>query len=274
MFAIAAHLVNLHAQGLTGAFTEFGCFKSFSTAVLSDVCHQLGITMHVFDSFEGLPPSDSEYYRAGDFAGSLPELQANLATYGRSQPVVLHQGFFADTLPTVDLPLLVALWMDVDLESSARDVMPALAKLDPRGALFSHECPASLIADGSASAPRSPDQVVLLLLDGFAALERPVAARHIAGNTGAFWDATAASHLCRPTHCSRCATWPSPSSQRRRARWRHRRHRPDDAGSAVGGRPGAPSLRGAPRTTAQPTPTSPTVPSSRAAISSGSVPCT
>ena len=32
--------------------------------------------------------------------------------------------------------------MDVDLDSSARDVMPAAAILSPIGAIFSHECSA------------------------------------------------------------------------------------------------------------------------------------
>jgi hypothetical protein len=38
-------------------------------------------------------------------------------------------------------------------------------------------------------AERSPEQVVPPILDAFAAAGRRVAARHIEGHTGAFWDA-------------------------------------------------------------------------------------
>ena len=81
--------------------------------------------------------------------------------------------------------------MDVDLESSSEDVMAVLPRLDRRGVLFSHECPADLFTDSGVHAPRSPEQVVPPILDAFAAAGRRVAARHVHGHTGAFWDADA-----------------------------------------------------------------------------------
>jgi O-methyltransferase len=191
VFAIAAHLLTLHAHGLEGPFLEFGCFKGFSTAILSDACHQLGITMHVFDSFRGLPPTDSAYYREGEFAGSLPEVRANVAAYGRPQPVVFHEGFFADTLGAFAAPRVMCMWMDVDLASSSNDVMAVLPRLDRRGVLFSHECPPELFAGGHISAERTAEQVVPAILDAFRAAGRTVAGRHVAGHTGAFWEAEA-----------------------------------------------------------------------------------
>jgi hypothetical protein len=191
VFAIAVHLVTLQAHGVTGPFLEFGCFKGFSTAILSDACHQLGVPMHVFDSFSGLPPSDSTYYREGEFAGSLPEVRRNVAAYGRPQPVVFHEGFFADTLGQFTEPTVMCLWMDVDLESSSRDVMAVFPRLDPRGVLFSHECPPELFSATGIHAERTPEQVVPPILDAFARADRRVAGRHVAGHTGAFWDADA-----------------------------------------------------------------------------------
>ena len=131
VFAIAADLVTLHAHHVEGPFLEFGCFKGFSTAILSDACHQLGIVMHVFDSFSGLPPSDSSYYHEGEFAGSLPEVRCNVVAYGRPQPIVFHEGFFADTLSGFTEPHVMCLWMDVDLESSSADVMARAAAPRP-----------------------------------------------------------------------------------------------------------------------------------------------
>ena len=189
VFAIAVHLITLQAHQVDGPFLEFGCFKGFSTAILSDACHQLGIPMHVFDSFQGLPPSDSSYYNEGEFAGSLPEVMQNVAYYGRPQPVEFHEGFFSDTLSDFSEPRFMCMWMDVDLESSSKDVMAILPRLDPRGVLFSHECPPEIFADGIIAADRSPEQVVPPILDAFAAAGRPVAGCHISGHTGAFWSA-------------------------------------------------------------------------------------
>jgi O-methyltransferase len=189
VYAVAAHLATVVAHGVDGPLLEFGCFKGFSTAILSDACHQLGRTLHVFDSFAGLPVSDSAYYRAGDFAGSLSEVEANVGSYGRSAPVRYHQGFFADSIPQVAVPDAAQLWMDVDLESSARDVMQVLPRLDRRGAVFSHECPREAFTEHGIASKRSPEAVIPPILDAFAALGRPVAGRHVHGYTGAFWDA-------------------------------------------------------------------------------------
>jgi hypothetical protein len=189
VYAVAAHLATVAAYGVEGPLLEFGCFKGFSTAILSDACHQLGRTLHVFDSFAGLPPSDSAYYRAGDFAGGRAEVEANVGSYGRSAPVRYHQGFFADSIPTVPLSNVAQLWMDVDLESSAKDVMEVLPHVDRRGAVFSHECPGEAFSGDRIVSERSPETVIPPILDAFAALGRPVAGRHIHGYTGAFWDA-------------------------------------------------------------------------------------
>ena len=189
VFSVGAHLATLRTHGVSGCFLEFGCFKGFSTAILSDACHQLGMPMHVFDSFAGLPSSDSSYYRAGEFMGSLTEVQANVAAYGQPQVVEYHEGFFAETLPHFDAESANCIWMDVDLESSSRDAMQVFPRLDRRGVLFSHECPPELFADGRIEATRAPESVVPPILDAFAEAGRPVAGRHIHGHTGAFWDA-------------------------------------------------------------------------------------
>jgi len=189
VFAIATHLATLHAHGVAGVFAEFGCFKGFSTAVLSDACHQLGVPMHVFDSFQGLPPTDSEYYAAGDFAGSRAEVESNLVEFGRLAPVTFHEGFFSDSLGDFTEPRIMTMWMDVDLESSAKDVLTILPRLDQRGVLFSHECPGELFAGRLREVVASPDQVIPPIVAAFESVGRTLCGRHIAGNTGAFWDA-------------------------------------------------------------------------------------
>lgn len=93
MLAIAHHMHVLDSHRVPGDMLEFGCFKGFSTSMLSAVQHDLGRRLHVFDSFAGLPPSEGEYYRSGDFAGGLDEVRRNVAEFGRLDVVTFHQGF-------------------------------------------------------------------------------------------------------------------------------------------------------------------------------------
>ncbi len=189
MLSISNQLYVLRSYGVAGDFAEFGCFKGYSSAMLSYACSLLGIRMHVFDSFEGLPASQSNYYRKGDFSGGFDEVSRNVELFGSPSSVIYHRGFFSDTLRATDVPPLIALWMDVDLESSARDVMTIAHKIDPRGPIFSHECAAAdFTSDGRVIMPdRHAHQVIPPILDRFSELGSPAAGRFILGNTGAFW---------------------------------------------------------------------------------------
>lgn len=190
IIAIAHQLYVLKSYGVAGDFAEFGCFKGFSSAMLSVACRQLGVKMHIFDSFEGLPPAEGSGYRAGEYAGTLDEVRANVTRYGAIEVVEFHQGFFSDTFRDYRPPDLMCLWMDVDLESSSRDLMVVADRLDPRATLFSHESEPGMFVDGEvASAPR-PDNPIPPMLDRFAELGRPLVGRFVRGSTGAFWPRT------------------------------------------------------------------------------------
>lgn len=187
IFAIAHQLYVLKSYGIAGDFAEFGCFKGFSSAMLSFACRELGIPMHIFDSFEGLPPAEGSGYQPGEYAGSLEEVTANVTQFGAIDTVEFHQGFFSDSLRDYRPPQLMCLWMDVDLEVSARDLMIVADRLDPRATLFSHESsPDMFVGDTVVSAPRL-DNPIPPMLDRFAALQRPLRGRFLRGTTGAFW---------------------------------------------------------------------------------------
>lgn len=187
LLTIASHLYVLCSYGLTGSLFEFGCFKGFSTCCLSEACYQLGIRMDVFDSFEGLPPSDSTYYEPHDFAGSLDEVRKNVSEFGRPQVVTYHKGFFSETLGGVwTRPLCI--WMDVDLALSSRDVMTILGLLPPESCVFSDECTPENFSDGDVKAVAHPNDVIQPLLDAFEREGRQPRGRLICGYMGAFWD--------------------------------------------------------------------------------------
>jgi hypothetical protein len=187
LFTIIHQLYVLKASGVEGDFAEFGCFKGYSTAMLSQACALLGLRMHVFDSFEGLPPSPESGYEAGQYAGSLDEVRDHVARFGTLEAVTFHKGYFADSLRDFSPPPLMCLWMDVDLESSARDLASAIDCVDPRGTLFSHECTATMFQEGEIVAIPAPDNPVPPIMARSEALGRPLTGRYVAGYTGAFW---------------------------------------------------------------------------------------
>lgn len=187
LFPIIHQLYVLRSYGVTGDFLEAGCFKGYSSSMLSFACNQLGITMHVLDSFEGLPPSEGSGYEARQFAGGLAEVQENVRRFGAVESVRFHKGFFADTLRDWTPPPLMCLWMDVDLESSARDLMALAEQVDPRGTVFSHECVAGYFRDGRIECGPAADNPVAPMLETFEGLGRPLTGRHVSGFTGGFW---------------------------------------------------------------------------------------
>ena len=108
----------LRASPRDGPVLEFGVRYGVSARVLA--AHR--VTVHGFDSFEGLPRA-WQGMPAGAFSmeGHTPELPAN---------VVLHRGWFAEVAPAVVArvhldPALVHL--DGDLYESARDALAAVA---------------------------------------------------------------------------------------------------------------------------------------------------
>jgi hypothetical protein len=187
MFAIAHQLYVLKSYGVGGDFAEFGCFKGFSSAMLSYACRQLGVRMHIFDSFQGLPPAEGSGYFQGEYAGSLEEVADNITRFGAIEVVEFHKGFFSDTLRTYRPPQLMCLWMDVDLEVSARDLMVIADQLERRATLFSHECTSDMFTDGTINTSPNPGNPVPPILDRFEELGRPLTGRFVAGNTGSFW---------------------------------------------------------------------------------------
>jgi hypothetical protein len=128
-----------------GDILECGTWKGGSAVNLSLVCKITNRKLRIFDSFEGLPEGEegdreAPGYEAGEYLGTLPEVKANLKKYGAIECCEFVQGWFKDTLPDLDRPVLLA-FFDVDLEASlstcVRYVWPHLVE---RGYIFTDEC--------------------------------------------------------------------------------------------------------------------------------------
>jgi len=104
-----------------GAVVECGSWRGGSSANLSLICKLTNRKLIIFDSFEGLPQSDPSDrqgdYEPGAFAGSLEEVKKNIERCGAIERCEFVKGWFNETLPTLDTPVLLA-FLDVDLELS------------------------------------------------------------------------------------------------------------------------------------------------------------
>jgi O-methyltransferase len=150
---MAAEILNV-PRSVEGVIVECGCYKGGSTVNLSLVAAACGRELHVFDSFAGLPAPSSDdaghllvadaevrTYTAGDYAGTLDEVTANVERGGVRSVCTFHEGYFEHTLPGFDRPIVFA-YLDVDLVSSEKTCLECLWPLLAEGSyLFTDEAP-------------------------------------------------------------------------------------------------------------------------------------
>jgi len=122
-----------------GVIVEAGTFKGGSTAKFSLAADLAGRELVVFDSFQGLPPTNQPKFRQGDFAGTLDEVRSNVTRVGRINACRFVPGWFEDTMPAFREPI-AALYLDVDLAPSTRTCLKYLYPLlQPGGTLYSQD---------------------------------------------------------------------------------------------------------------------------------------
>lgn len=106
---------------VAGDIVECGTWRGGSAANLSLVCRLTGRKLKIFDSFEGLPESQEidrqGFYETGDYRGSLEDVKKNITKYGAIECCEFVKGWFDETLPSLNTPVLLA-FIDVDLELS------------------------------------------------------------------------------------------------------------------------------------------------------------
>ncbi|MBA4122764.1 MAG: class I SAM-dependent methyltransferase [Acidobacteria bacterium] len=119
--AMALKLLEMQPEK-EGVVVECGTWKGGSACNLSLICEIVNRKLIIFDSFAGLPLSDefdreAPVYTEGEYCGTLEEVKSNLRKYGAIKQCEFRQGWFEDTLPKIDFPIVLA-FLDVDLESS------------------------------------------------------------------------------------------------------------------------------------------------------------
>jgi O-methyltransferase len=127
---------------------EAGVGKGGGTAKLSLVARLAGGRLIACDSFRGMPPNAERHesiygrhteFREGAFRGTLSLVQRTVARFGAPEVCTFVKGWFAETLPSLDVPLDVVL-LDVDLVSSTRTCIRCLyPRLNPGGVVLSQD---------------------------------------------------------------------------------------------------------------------------------------
>jgi O-methyltransferase len=127
-----------------GVVVECGSWKGSSTACLSVVCDYAQRRLVVYDSFEGMPRPDprdemGQAKAAGTFKGSLETVRETVRTHGVIERCSFRKGWFAETLPHHEEPVVLA-YLDVDWQESLHDCMVNLwGHLVPTGYVFIDE---------------------------------------------------------------------------------------------------------------------------------------
>jgi hypothetical protein len=131
---LAAILHAMFEVTLVGDFAEFGVFKGVSARFLSQFLYGER-SLHLFDSFEGLPEAwvGVDGYDKGHFStnGQVPRI--------RGKHVHIHKGWFSDTIPPFAEALtqpLSFIHMDADLYGSTMDVFNGLNEFISPGTII------------------------------------------------------------------------------------------------------------------------------------------
>jgi O-methyltransferase len=121
---VRCFILHQHVRGaarLPGQVAEIGVFRGGTARLLARAVAARGKTVHLFDTFAGMPATDPErdLHRAGDFADtSLPAVRE----YLRDTPNVrFHPGLFPQTAGPVEGERFCFVHVDVDIHASVRD---------------------------------------------------------------------------------------------------------------------------------------------------------
>jgi O-methyltransferase len=121
---------------VAGDIAEVGTASGGSARLIGD--YSGGKTIHVFDTFAGLPqpgPMDVRFKR-GTYASSLDDVRK----YLQGLPVEFHQGLFPESAIAVEKCRFSFVHLDVDLYQSTLDGLEFFySRMNPGGIIISHD---------------------------------------------------------------------------------------------------------------------------------------
>ena len=110
-----------HVVALPGDVAEVGVYKGGTARLLAKALESTGKTVHLFDTFSGIPSSDPgrDIHKTGNFSDtSLESVEAYLRDCGN---VRFYQGLFPDTAKPLEETRFCLVHIDVDIYRSAME---------------------------------------------------------------------------------------------------------------------------------------------------------
>lgn len=123
-------------EKVPGDIAEVGTAQGGSARLIGD--YSGGKTIHVFDTFAGLPEPGSMdvRFKGGMYASSLEDVRA----YLQGLPVIFHQGLFPKSADAMGDLRFSFVHLDVDLYRSTLDGLKFFyPRLNPGGIIVSHD---------------------------------------------------------------------------------------------------------------------------------------
>lgn len=126
---ILRELQTVLEREVEGDVVEFGCYEGTTALFVQRALLARGAkkTLHVYDSFEGLPPKSAQdaspagsQFQAGELAASKAALVRHFRQAGLELPVI-HKSWFAKLSPADLPPRICFAFLDGDFYHSIRD---------------------------------------------------------------------------------------------------------------------------------------------------------
>lgn len=126
---------------IKGDITEVGVYKGSSAKMISLL--KGNRTLHLFDTFEGLPGASIEkHYEKGDWYASFEEVKKNLRG---EENIHFYKGIFPDTSEPIKNKKFSFIHLDVDLYKSTIDCLKFFyPRMSKGGIIISHDYPNSI----------------------------------------------------------------------------------------------------------------------------------
>lgn len=136
--AFLVHSLARAQGGLAGDMAEVGVFEGCSAKLIAAA--NGGRTLHLFDTFDGLPPpagDEHRFLKRHQYRSALDSVRAFLADQAN---VVFHKGLFPDTTAGLLDRRFSFVHLDVDLKSSTRACLDFFyPRMVPGGVVMTHD---------------------------------------------------------------------------------------------------------------------------------------
>jgi O-methyltransferase len=134
-------------QGVTTpgqAIVEAGCWNGGSTAKFSHLARHLNLSLHVYDSFQGVEDVSNvagEWDYSGQYASAEATVRRNLERCGSAAAYTTHPGWFSETLGRTPVAVPVAMaYIDCDIAKGTYEALSGIvASLAPHAIVFSQD---------------------------------------------------------------------------------------------------------------------------------------